>query len=66
MRRNTIIATGGLVLVVLLLAKIGWLPQMKAIWTALPAIVALSSFRLSSDRVASPVAPSVWLVQSFE
>ena len=46
MRRNTIFVAGGLALFVFVLAKGGWLPQMKAIWTGLPAILALSSLRL--------------------
>ena len=46
MKKNAILAAGGLALFVFVLAKVGWLPQMKAIWTGLPAILALSSLRL--------------------
>jgi hypothetical protein len=46
MKKNTILAAGGLALLAFVLAKIGWAPQMKAIWTGLPAIIALSSLRL--------------------
>jgi len=45
-KKNAILAAGGLALFVFVLAKVGWLPQMKAIWTGLPAILALSSLRL--------------------
>ena len=46
MKKNAILAAAGLALLVLVMAKVGWLPQMKAIWTGLPAILALSSLRL--------------------
>jgi hypothetical protein len=46
MKKNTILAAGGLALFVFVLTKIGWASQMKAIWTGLPAIIALSSLRL--------------------
>ncbi len=46
MKKNAILAAGGLALFVFVLAKVGWLPQMRAIWTGLPPILALSSLRL--------------------
>jgi len=45
-KKNAILAAGGLALFVFVLARIGWVPQMKAIWTGLPAILALSCLRL--------------------
>ena len=35
MKKNAILAAGGLALFVFVLARIGWVPQMKAIWTGL-------------------------------
>lgn len=46
MRKKTIVVAGGAALFVFVLARIGWVPQMKAIWTGLPAIIALSGLRL--------------------
>ena len=46
MKKNTILAVVGLALFVLVLAKMGGVAQMRAVWTVLPAILALSSLRL--------------------
>jgi hypothetical protein len=45
-RKNTILAAGGLALFVFVAAKVGWVPELKAIWKGLPAIIALSCVRL--------------------
>jgi hypothetical protein len=46
MKKNTIFVAGGLALFVFVVSKIGGVPQMKAVWTGLPAILALTCLRL--------------------
>jgi hypothetical protein len=65
MRRNAILTACGLVLFVFVLARIGSVAQMRAVWTGLPAILVLSSLRLfiqtnawATALQADGVAPS--------